>query len=113
MGDVVRYHFSGPGARTYVDARDAPALEVLTGMNLHHLSQVFSGQDRPRVSAALSSLSPSEAEPLLSDNAGLRRSLARDGQGTRRGRGRGRSSVVRFRSLRARRGPTARRHERG
>src|SRR4029450_1748902 len=28
------------------------------------------------VSAALSSLSPSEAEPLLSENAGLRRSLA-------------------------------------
>jgi hypothetical protein len=68
-----------------------PGLEVLTGMNLHHLSQVISGQDRPRVpgpparvrcalgwvSAALSSLSPSEAELLLSNNAGLRRSLAR------------------------------------
>src|SRR6476659_2833412 len=40
------------------------------------LSQVF-GQGRPRVSAALSSLRSSEAEPLLSDNAGLRRSLAR------------------------------------
>src|SRR5678816_4158830 len=38
------------------------------------LSQVF-GQGRPRVSAALSSLWPSEAEPF----GGLRRSLARSG----------------------------------
>jgi hypothetical protein len=58
-------------------SRARQQLEVLTSINLHHLSQVFSGQDRPRVpgpparvlcalgwvSAALSSLSPSEAEP--------------------------------------------------
>jgi hypothetical protein len=23
----IRYHFNGPGARSYVDARDAPAVE--------------------------------------------------------------------------------------
>ena len=49
-------------------------------MNLHHLSQVFFGprpSARPGVgSAALSSLSSSEAEPFLSDKVGLRRSLA-------------------------------------
>ena len=37
------------------------SLEVLTLRNLHKSVQVFLGKDRPRVSAALSSSSPSEA----------------------------------------------------
>ena len=28
----VRYHFPGPGARVYVDARDAPTFEVMRGL---------------------------------------------------------------------------------
>ncbi len=47
------------------------ATRGLDRLDSEYLSQVF-GQGRPRVSAALSSLSPSEAEPLV----GLRRSLA-------------------------------------
>jgi hypothetical protein len=30
----VRYHFPGPGARAYVDARDAPAFEVVKGLDV-------------------------------------------------------------------------------
>jgi hypothetical protein len=44
----------------------------LDRLDSEYWSQLF-GQGRPRVSAALSSLSPGEAEPLV----GLRRSLAR------------------------------------
>ena len=29
----IRYHFSGPGARVWVDARDAPVLEVVRGLD--------------------------------------------------------------------------------
>jgi hypothetical protein len=28
----IRYHFAGPGARTYVDARDVPAVEIARGL---------------------------------------------------------------------------------
>jgi hypothetical protein len=28
----VRYHFPGPGARVHVDARDAPAFEIMRGL---------------------------------------------------------------------------------
>jgi hypothetical protein len=28
----IRYHFAGPGARTYVDARDAPEVEIVRGL---------------------------------------------------------------------------------
>ena len=28
----IRYHFAGPGARTYVDARDAPGVEIVRGL---------------------------------------------------------------------------------
>ena len=30
----VRYHFAGPGARVLVDARDAPAFEVVKGLEV-------------------------------------------------------------------------------
>jgi len=28
----IRYYFAGPGARSYVDARDAPTVEIVKGL---------------------------------------------------------------------------------